>query len=144
MPYHLSHNPSPFLVLGIFEIGSCELFAQDWLWTLILLISASWVARLTGISYWDIAVMSVLTSGLFIVKKWIGLWLKFTLGKVLLFVLIPGIIHCFYSYTVLSFGPKDFKVGLLTKFGSLRHRYLNMPLNKGWVLSDAPFKTILW
>jgi hypothetical protein len=28
-------------VLGIFEIGSCELFAQGWLQTKILLIAAS-------------------------------------------------------------------------------------------------------
>jgi hypothetical protein len=39
-------------VLGIFEIGSWELFAQGWLWNLTLLISASWVARVTGVSHW--------------------------------------------------------------------------------------------
>jgi hypothetical protein len=27
MFYHLSHSASPVFVLGIFEIGSCELFA---------------------------------------------------------------------------------------------------------------------
>jgi hypothetical protein len=32
-----------------FEIGSCELFARRWLWTGILLISASWV----GLQAWD-------------------------------------------------------------------------------------------
>jgi hypothetical protein len=32
----------PCFVLGIFEIGSHELFAQGWLWTSIILISASW------------------------------------------------------------------------------------------------------
>jgi hypothetical protein len=31
-------------VLGFFEIGSHELFARGWLGTVILLISASWVA----------------------------------------------------------------------------------------------------
>jgi hypothetical protein len=38
-------------VLGIFEIGSCELFAWDWPRTTILLIAASWVARITGVSH---------------------------------------------------------------------------------------------
>jgi hypothetical protein len=37
--------------MGFFEIGSHELFAQDWLQTVILLISASWVARITGMSH---------------------------------------------------------------------------------------------
>jgi hypothetical protein len=58
-------------------------------------------------------------------KKWIEVWLEFTLGKVLPFVLTPGIISCFCCYTVLSIGPKDFKVDLLIKFESLWHRCLN-------------------
>jgi hypothetical protein len=49
--YHLSHSARPFsFVLGIFEIGSCRLFA--WLWTVILMISAYWVARIIGVSHW--------------------------------------------------------------------------------------------
>jgi hypothetical protein len=39
-------------VLGIFEIGSLELFARGWLWTTILLISASHVARIIDMSHW--------------------------------------------------------------------------------------------
>jgi hypothetical protein len=39
----------PFFVLGIFEIECHELFASGWLRTRILLISASKVARITGI-----------------------------------------------------------------------------------------------
>jgi hypothetical protein len=35
-------------VMGFFQIGSCELFAQGRLQTMILLNSASWVARITG------------------------------------------------------------------------------------------------
>jgi hypothetical protein len=31
--------------LSIFEIGFCQLFVQNWLPTLILLLSAFWVAR---------------------------------------------------------------------------------------------------
>jgi hypothetical protein len=42
--------PTLFL-LGIFEIGCCSLFVQSWLQTLILLISASRAARITGMSY---------------------------------------------------------------------------------------------
>jgi hypothetical protein len=43
--------------LDIFKIGSCELFAwtgfEPWSsWSLILLISAPWVARITGVSHW--------------------------------------------------------------------------------------------
>jgi hypothetical protein len=39
-------------VLGIFEIGFWELFASGWLQTAILLIFASWVARITGMCHW--------------------------------------------------------------------------------------------
>jgi hypothetical protein len=38
------------LVLGIFETASHEVFA-DWLWTEILLISASWVARISSVNH---------------------------------------------------------------------------------------------
>jgi hypothetical protein len=38
--------------MGFFEIGSCELFAQGWLQTMILLVSASLVTRITGTSHW--------------------------------------------------------------------------------------------
>jgi hypothetical protein len=41
----------PCFVLSIFETASRELFAQDWLRTLILLISASWAARITDLSH---------------------------------------------------------------------------------------------
>jgi hypothetical protein len=43
---------SASFVLGIFKIGSWELFAWGWLWTMILLIFASWVAGITGVSHW--------------------------------------------------------------------------------------------
>jgi hypothetical protein len=49
--YTLSHSTSPFLWWDYFKIGCPELFAQDWLWTSILLISASWVARHIGVSH---------------------------------------------------------------------------------------------
>jgi hypothetical protein len=39
----------PFFVMVIFKVGSRNLFALGWLQTEILLISASWVARITGV-----------------------------------------------------------------------------------------------
>jgi hypothetical protein len=44
----LSHSTSPFLYWVIFEIGSQEILAWEWLQIMILLISASWVTRITG------------------------------------------------------------------------------------------------
>jgi hypothetical protein len=43
-------STSPF-VLGIFEIGSLKLFDLGWIRTTIFMISASWVARITGVSH---------------------------------------------------------------------------------------------
>jgi hypothetical protein len=42
----------PFFVLGIFEIGSLELVALGWFRTVMFLITASGVARITGMSHW--------------------------------------------------------------------------------------------
>jgi hypothetical protein len=53
--YHLSHSASPFFVLGIFEIGSCELFP----WAGLDLIFASQVARIIGVSYWHQATLVI-------------------------------------------------------------------------------------
>jgi hypothetical protein len=39
-------------VLDIFQIESQKLFAQHWLPTMIFLISASRVARITGVKHW--------------------------------------------------------------------------------------------
>jgi hypothetical protein len=41
-----------FFFFFFFNTGSLELFAVDWLQTVTLLISASWVARITGMSRW--------------------------------------------------------------------------------------------
>jgi hypothetical protein len=49
----------PFFVLGIFEIGSCKLtFCVGWLQTVIILISASQIPRITGLSHWHPASIS--------------------------------------------------------------------------------------
>jgi hypothetical protein len=48
-------TPPALFCIGVFEIGFCKLFASGWLRTAILLISASWVARITGMSHWHLA-----------------------------------------------------------------------------------------
>jgi hypothetical protein len=57
--YTLSYSTSLFFALGISEIYiSCDLFCPGWLGqdrTVILLISASSVARLTAVSHWSLA-----------------------------------------------------------------------------------------
>jgi hypothetical protein len=53
--------------LGIFEVGSLELFVLGWPQTMVLLISASWVVKITGISHQHLALFHFL-SGLF--KFW--------------------------------------------------------------------------
>jgi hypothetical protein len=52
--YTLNHSISPFwgwVFFFFFERGSCELFAWGWLQTMILLMSASQVARIIGVSH---------------------------------------------------------------------------------------------
>jgi hypothetical protein len=49
--YTLSHSIRTFFVMGFFEIESHKLFPQGWLRTSILLISASWVDMITGVSH---------------------------------------------------------------------------------------------
>jgi hypothetical protein len=83
-------------------------------------------AHLTGAA-------SALMSGVLWWKGRVGVWFKFTLGKVLLFVLTSTRISCFCCYTVILIRTKDLKVGPLIKFGSLWHRCLSLSLNKGWV-----------
>jgi hypothetical protein len=60
--YHLSHTFSPFYVMGFFEIGSPELFTRGWLRTSVLWLSASWVARTTGVSHWRPADVLLVTN----------------------------------------------------------------------------------
>jgi hypothetical protein len=53
--YHLSHTSSPF-VSGYFGDGVSKSICLGWPKTAILLISASQVARITGVSHWYLAV----------------------------------------------------------------------------------------
>jgi hypothetical protein len=52
LAYTLSHSTNHFLWRVFFKMGSHELFAQADFWTAILLISASWVSRIIGVSHW--------------------------------------------------------------------------------------------
>jgi hypothetical protein len=45
----------PFFLMNFFEIGCCELFAQGWLQIAILLISASYAARIISVSHKNLA-----------------------------------------------------------------------------------------
>jgi hypothetical protein len=57
---HLEPLHQPYFCEGCFEIRSCKLFAQGWLQTVILLISAPWVARITGMSHWCLGALNLL------------------------------------------------------------------------------------
>jgi hypothetical protein len=48
------------LVMDFFKREFHGLFAQSWLWMVILLIFASWAARITGLSHWCLALFSFL------------------------------------------------------------------------------------
>jgi hypothetical protein len=48
---HLEPVYQSFLVKGFFGDRVLQTFCQGWLWTVSLLISASWVARITGVSH---------------------------------------------------------------------------------------------
>jgi hypothetical protein len=60
---HLESLHQPFFLMGFFKIGSHKLFAQGWLQTMILLISVSWVARITGVSYQHPAALVIFEIG---------------------------------------------------------------------------------
>jgi hypothetical protein len=48
---HLEPLHWPYFCEGFFEMESRRTICLGWLWTVILLISASWVARITGMSH---------------------------------------------------------------------------------------------
>jgi hypothetical protein len=50
--YTLSHSTSPVFLWRVFQDRSLQLFAWGWLWTVIFLISASWIGRIIGMSHW--------------------------------------------------------------------------------------------
>jgi hypothetical protein len=48
----LSHSTGPIIFEGFFEIWFHGTVCLGWLWTMIFLISASWSARISGMSHW--------------------------------------------------------------------------------------------
>jgi hypothetical protein len=65
-------------VIGLFFLEIVpQTICPGWLRTVILLISASWVARITGVSHWCAAVTSILQKGFEnIGRQRLGPWLK--------------------------------------------------------------------
>jgi hypothetical protein len=47
---HLEPLHQPFFVMGFFQDRVSQIFCLNWLRATVLLISASWVARITGVS----------------------------------------------------------------------------------------------
>jgi hypothetical protein len=46
---------SRVVFVGCFQDRVSWTICSDWLWTAILLISASWAARITDVSHWHLA-----------------------------------------------------------------------------------------
>jgi hypothetical protein len=72
---HLNHSISIFFVLGCQSQGRVSwTICLGWPWTTILLISASWIARITGINHRHLA------------RIFFYLWLDLIVVKVFLFL----------------------------------------------------------
>jgi hypothetical protein len=78
---HLEPLHQPFFVNFFFfcKIGSHELFAWGWLQTTILLISASWVGRITGVSLQHLVIAYLLKTKSFPNLGFIYIWFIFKL-----------------------------------------------------------------
>jgi hypothetical protein len=61
--YTLNHSTSPSFVMGFWYRVSWTI-CSGWLWTVIFLISASWVARITDVSHLCLALFEVLVTEL--------------------------------------------------------------------------------
>jgi hypothetical protein len=55
---HLEPLHQSYFCEGFFKIGSQRTICPDWLWTAIFLISAPWVARITGVIHQRLALCS--------------------------------------------------------------------------------------
>jgi hypothetical protein len=60
--FTLSHSTRP-LLWWVFRVRISWTIAQDWLQTLILLMSASWLARIVDVSHWCLATLVILEVG---------------------------------------------------------------------------------
>jgi hypothetical protein len=58
---HLEPVHHPFFCGGIFQDRVSQTVCLGWLQIVILLISTSWVARITGMNYWCLAIYFLLT-----------------------------------------------------------------------------------
>jgi hypothetical protein len=76
--YTLSHSSSPFYCDGFFQERISRTICPGWLQTMILLISASWEATITGMSHWHPASTLVLDPFCFIGSA-STFWLYFVL-----------------------------------------------------------------
>jgi hypothetical protein len=57
---HLEPPHQPFFCAGFFWDRVSPTICLGWLWTAMFLISASWVARITGVSCWHLAIWGLL------------------------------------------------------------------------------------
>jgi hypothetical protein len=114
--FHLSHSISPFFVMGIFKIGSHKLFAQGLALNTVVLIFASWVARITGVSGWQN--------------------LSF---KSILCVLFSGIKYIYNTAWLLSLFPETFP-RLIKKLPRVVIPHCHLP----WVLGNFSSTLSLW
>jgi hypothetical protein len=55
MLYHLNHSASPFFGWVFFQDRVSQTLCLGWLQMTVLLISASQVARIAGVSHWHLA-----------------------------------------------------------------------------------------
>jgi hypothetical protein len=67
--YTLSHSTSP-LCEGFFWDRVLQSICPVWLWIMTLVISTSWVARITGVRHWHPVLSLLLTRTVFSFAKW--------------------------------------------------------------------------
>jgi hypothetical protein len=66
---HLEPLHQPYFCAGFFKIGSCRTICLGWLSTAILLIFASWIVRITGVSHLHRAVRIFFSPGDIVILK---------------------------------------------------------------------------
>jgi hypothetical protein len=87
--FTLSHSTIPFFCDGYFRDRVSWTLCPGWLQTMIHLISASWVAKITGMSHWHPTTVSVLLA-LIKVLAWARHYSKHWEQTVTVAVLLPG------------------------------------------------------
>jgi hypothetical protein len=92
----LRHSTSPFFVMGFFQDRVLWTICSGWLWNIILLVSASLVGRITGMSHWRPA--------------WWGSYMAMSLWFWILPVLVP---ECLCLFWFENFSAIIFWLGLL-------------------------------